>query len=129
MNYWYYHDTKIKELKQLYTRINKQTQNELQNIFKMFDENSEELYNIANDKVKQKINTIIEEYKDKKLLSGYFGVIAKKIYIRTRVKNIELLEFLIYGAYIEEQSKLKDKELNILYSDANYYYQERAERN
>lgn len=30
---------------------------------------------------------------------------------------------LIYGAYIEEQEKLHDTELNIMKEDANYYYQ------
>ena len=31
---------------------------------------------------------------------------------------------LIYSAYIEEQSKIKEKELNIFRDIANYYYQE-----
>ena len=82
------------------------------------------MYNIANTKTKKRVNTYIEEWKDKGVLTGYFGILAKNIYTRTRVKNSEILELLIYGAYIEEQNKLKEQELNIMYDDANYYYEQ-----
>lgn len=124
MNNWKYHDGKMKELKQLYIKTSKQTQNKLQEIIDTFKFNFDTLYNIADAKTKKRVNTYIEEWKDKGLLTGYFGTLAKNIYNRTRVKNSEILELLIYGAYIEEQSKLKEQELNIMYDDVNYYYQE-----
>lgn len=55
-----------------------------------------------------------------------FGMLANNIYIRTRIKNSEILELLIYNAYVEEQNKLKEKEQQIMYEDANYYYQQRT---
>lgn len=125
---WDYHNEKLKKLKQMYRRTNSQTQRNLQTIFKTLNLNSENLYNIANNKTKQTANTYIEELKDKGLLKGYFGVLAKNIYSRTRVKNSEILELFIYGEYIEEQSKLDEYEKQIMYEDCNYYYQERAER-
>ena len=85
------------------------------------------MYSIANTKTKKRINTYIEEWQDKGLLTGDFGIQVKNIYKRTRVKNSEILELLIYGAYIEEQSKLEETELNILKEDANYYYQQGQE--
>lgn len=121
---WQYHDNKMKELNQIYKKISKQTQNNLQSIFDTMKFTSDNVYNIADVKTKQKANAYIEEWKDKGLLEGYFGVLAKNIYKRTRVKNNEILELLIYGAYIEEQAKLQDKELDIFKEDANYYYQE-----
>lgn len=124
MNYWQYHDERMKELKQLYLRISKQTQIRLQAIFESIDFDFDYLYNIADKEYKSRINTYIEEWKDKGLLTGYFGILAKNIYNRTKVKNSEILELLIYGAYVEEQSKIQEKELNIMYADANYYYQE-----
>ena len=124
MNNWQYHDKKMKELKQLYLKINKQTQNKLQEIFDTFNYTSDNIYNIADSKTKKRINTYIEEWKEKGLLTGYFGTLANNIYRRTRVKNSEILELLIYGAYVEEQSKLKEQELNIMYDDVNYYYQQ-----
>lgn len=111
-------------LKKIYQRISKQTQNDLQEIFDTFNFNYETLYNIADNKTKNRINTYIETWKEQGLLTGYFGTLAKNIYSRTRVKNSEILELLIYSAYIEEQSKLEKTELNIFKEDANYYYQE-----
>ena len=124
MDNWQYHDNKMKELKQLYKKTSKQTQNKLQEIIDTFKFDFDTLYNIADNKTKKRVNTYIEEWKDKGLLTGYFGILAKNIYSRTRVKNSEILELLIYSAYIEEQSKIQEQELNIMYDDVNYYYQE-----
>lgn len=107
----------------MYQKTSLQTQNRLQEIFKIFNFAFDNLYNMADKKTKQQVNTYIEEWKDKKLLNGYFGMLADNIYKRTRVKNSEILELLIYSAYIEEQNKLQEKELNIFRDDANYYYQ------
>jgi hypothetical protein len=125
---WEKHDNYMKQLKQLYTRTSKQTQNRLQELFDTFNFTSENIYSIANTKTKQRINTMIEEWKDKKILSGYFGMLASNIYRKTRVKNSEILELLIYSAYIEEQSKLDEYEHNVMYENMNYYYEERTER-
>lgn len=114
----------MQELKKIYNKISKQTQNRLQEIFDTFDLSFDTLYNIADTKTKNRINTYINEWKDKGLLTGYFGTLANNIYDRTRVKNSEILELLIYGAYIEEQSKLQESELNIFKDVASYYYQQ-----
>ena len=112
------------ELKKIYQRINQQTKNKLQEIFDSINFDFNNLYNIADSKTKKKINTYIEEWEDKGLLKGQFGLLAKNIKNRTRVRNSEILELLIYGAYIEEQEKLNETELNIFKDVANYYYQE-----
>lgn len=127
MNNWKFHDKQMTKLKRLYLKTSKQTQNRLQEIIENFKFDFDTLYNIADKKTKDKVNTYIEEWKDKGLLTGYFGTLAKNIYGRTRVKNSEILGLLIYGAYIEEQSKIQEQELNIMYDDANYYYQEGQE--
>lgn len=93
-------------------------------ILKTYNFNQESLYQIVSNKTKSRINTYIEELKEKGLLKGYFGLLAKNIYKRTRVKSSEILELFIYGAYIEEQSKLDKYEKQIMYDDVNYYYQE-----
>lgn len=121
---WQYHDKKMQELKALYNRISKQTQNQLQEIFDSIDFDFSNLYSIVDNKKKNRINTYIEEWKDKGLLTGYFGVLANNIYKRTRVKNSEILELLIYGAYVEEQAKLNESELKIFKSDVGHYYQQ-----
>lgn len=99
-------------------------------ILKTLNLNSNNLYNIADIKTKNIANIYIEELKDKGLLknNSYFSILAKNIYSRTRVKNSEILELYIYGAYIEEQSKLDEYEKQIMYDDCNYYYQDRTKR-
>ena len=119
---WQYHDEKMKELHKLYKRISKQTQNEIQSIFNGIDFTFDDLYSYT--KNKKMIDAKIEEWDDKGLLNGDFGKLARKIKSRTKVKNNEVLELLIYGAYIEEQSKLQDKELEIIKSDVSYYYEQ-----
>ena len=121
---WKFHDQKMQELKRIYNRISRQTQNKLQEIFDSIDFTFEDMYNIADIRAKNRINTYIEEWKDKGLLKGYFGMLANNIYKRARVKNSEIVELLIYGAYIEEQSKVAEYEKQIMYDDANYYYQQ-----
>ena len=126
MDIWNYHDTKIQELKQLYNKTSKQTQNRLQEIFDTFNFTSENIYDIADNKTKKRINTYIESWKEQGLLksNNYFSVLANNIHKRTRVKNSEILELLIYSAYIEEQNKLEEQEKQIMYEDANYYYEQ-----
>ncbi len=51
-------------------------------------------------------------------------MLANNIYNNTRVKNSEILELLIYSAYIEEQSQLDEYEQNIFKEVITYYYQE-----
>ena len=126
MNVWQHHDKKMKELKQLYNKTSKKTQNRLQELLDTFNFTTENIYNIADNKTKKRINTYIEQWKEQGLLknNSYFTALANNIYKRTRVKNSEILELLIYSAYIEEQSKLEEQEKQIMYEDANYYYEE-----
>ena len=97
---WEQHDNYMKQLKQLYNKTSKQTQNRLQELLDTFNFASENIYNIADNKTKKRINNYIEQWKEQKLLTGYFGLLANNIYRRTRVKNSEILELLIYSAYI-----------------------------
>lgn len=121
---------KMYELKKFYNRIDKQKQLRLQELLNTFNFTTENIYNIADNKTKKRINTYIEQWKEQGLLknNSYFIALANNIYKRTRVKNSEILELLIYSAYIEEQNKLEEQETQIMYEDANYYYEERTKR-
>lgn len=123
---WKVHDNYMRQLKQLYNKTSKQTQNRLQEIFDTFNFITENIYNIADNKTKKRINTYIEQWKEQGLLknNSYFTVLANNIYKRTRVKNSEILELLIYSSYVEEQNKLAEQETQIMYEDANYYYEQ-----
>lgn len=126
MEIWKYHDKQMQKLKMIYQRTNRQTQNKLQELFDTFNFTIENIYNITDNKTKKRINTYIEQWKEQGLLknNNYFTALVNNIYKRTRVKNSEILELLIYSAYIEEQSKLEKQEKQIMYEDANYYYEQ-----
>lgn len=123
---WEQHDGYMKQLKQLYNKTSRQTQNRLQELFDTFNFTTENIYDIADNKTKKRINTYIEGWKEQGLLknNNYFTVLANNIYKRTRVKNSEILELVIYSAYIEEQNKLEKQEEQIMYEDANHYYEQ-----
>ena len=120
----------MQKMKIIYQRTSKQTQNKLQELFDTFNFTSENIYDIVDNKNKKRINTYIEQWKEQGLLknNNYFTSLVNNIYRRTRVKNSEILELLIYSAYIEEQNKLEEQEKEIMYKDANYYYEERTKR-
>lgn len=74
---WKIHDKKMLELKQLYNRVSKQTQNRLQEIFNSINFEFSDLYSIADNSLKNKANTYIEEMKDKGLLTRLFWYASK----------------------------------------------------
>ncbi|MGN1012278.1 MAG: hypothetical protein ACI4ON_00385 [Clostridia bacterium] len=119
---WKHHNENMIKLKNIYKSISKQTQTRLQEIFKILDLKYDNLYKIADKRTKEIINAKIDEWRQKNFLKGYFGVLANNIYNKIRVKNSEILELLIYGAYTEEQNKLDEYENQIIYDDMNYYY-------
>lgn len=57
---WKVHDNYMRHLKQLYNKTSKQKQLRLQEIFDTFNFTTENIYNIADNKTKKRINTYIE---------------------------------------------------------------------
>ena len=65
---WKQHDKYMQELKQLYNKTSKHTQNRLQELFDTFNFTSENIYNIADNKTKKRINTYIERLERTKII-------------------------------------------------------------
>ena len=116
----------MRELKKLYQIKNLQLQNRLQEIFDSYSFDFNNLYSIADKDTKQRIDTYIEQLKES-LIDSELEELADNIYNRKRVKNSEILEFLIYSAYIDEKIAVEDKEFEIFREDINNYYQEGQE--
>lgn len=83
---WEVHNNYMRQLKQLYNKTSKQTQNRLQELFDTFNFTQENIFDIADNKTKKRINTYIEQWKEQGLLknNNYFTVLANNIYKRTR---------------------------------------------
>lgn len=124
MEYWQYHDKKMKELKSIYIKIDNQTRNRLQEIFNRFEITLENLHLYVDNNIKNQVNTYIEEWKEKGYLKGYFGILAKSIYSKKNVKYLEILELLIYEVYIEQQEKEKKEEDLLFFSLFSFYFLE-----
>lgn len=65
---WKIHDSYMKQLKQLYLKTSKQTQLRLQEIFNTFNFTSENIYDIADNKTKRRINAYIERLERKRTI-------------------------------------------------------------
>lgn len=123
-NYWSFHNSKMIELKKKYNKIDKQTRNRLQEIFNRFEITSNNLYLYVSSNVKKQINTYIEEWTTKKIDDDYFKVLLMSIYSKDKVTYAEILELLIYEAYIEQQIKEKDEEDSLFFALFAFYYME-----
>ena len=75
---WEQHDKYVKQLKQLYNKTSRQTQNRLQEIFDTFNFTSENIYDIADNKTKKRINTYIERMERTKIINRLFWSISKQ---------------------------------------------------
>ena len=123
MNYWEYHDNKIKELRQLYEKYSRQTKNKLSyNFAEINNLKFNTVFDYATKEYLKKIKSQIDEWDSLKLTNGYFKYLSKDIYQRKKVKLKEIFMLLILFAFIEENSKLEDKELEIFRDDVNNYY-------
>ena len=76
MDNWQYHNGKMKELKQLYLKTSKQTQNRLQEIIDIFKFSFDTLYNVTDNKTKNRVNTYIEEWKGQRNINRILWYIS-----------------------------------------------------
>lgn len=114
---WNYTDKKLKEIFKKYNKLNKRTQDKLQDVFNNFNFTYQEIFKYASMKNLRKVNRIIEELKENNLINDYYGKsLLNKIYKKIRVKNSLILEFMIYMCFLEERKKLDEYE-NLMFND------------
>ena len=75
---WKVHDNYMEQLKQLYNKTSKQTQNRLQELFDTFNFTSENIYNIADNKLKRRINIYIEPLERTMTINWLFWNVSKQ---------------------------------------------------
>ena len=75
---WKVHDNYMEQLKQLYNKTSKQTQNRLQELFDTFNFTSENIYNIADNKLKRRINIYIERLERTRTINWLFWNVSKQ---------------------------------------------------
>lgn len=122
--FWKYHDEQMIKLRKIYNRINSQLKNKLQEYFNRFEITTDNLYSYVPSRIKTQVNSYIEEWKDKGYLKGDFKILANNMYSKINVRYIEILELLIYQAYIEQKEKESSEEELLFFALLSFYYKE-----
>lgn len=122
-NRWAEVDKQLSAFLKKYQKLNKKTQDKLQQVFDGITFTREDINKYITDKEKEKFKRTIEEYDDKGLLDGYFGYQCKLLLRRSRIKYSEMLEILIVGCYMEEKKSLDELENNLFKEISQHIYE------
>lgn len=115
-NRWKYTDKRLQEYLKIYKRINARTQDYIQDIFNDISYSYNDLNKPISSSTRKKLERIIDEWRENKLLSGYFEYKVNELMKKRYITNEEVLDILIWGAYVKERKQLDEYE-NILFID------------
>lgn len=110
---WQYTDRRLKAFRLKYIKLNKNTQDKIQDVFNDIDINFNELEKTIPLSKKQKLYRKIEFWKENKLLTGYFKYIVNKTLSKKKITYNEMLEILLWGVFVEERNKLDEYEKSL----------------
>ena len=109
-NRWRYTDLKLRDYLKIYKKISSKTQDRIQDIFNSIDFEFIDLNKPISSNQRKKLLRIIDEWKESNLLSGYFGYKANELIKKRYITNQEMLDILLWGAYIKERNQLDEYE-------------------
>ena len=122
MDRWKTTDEKLKEMLKKYNKLNKRTQDKIQEVFDSIDFNGQNLFDIASKSTLDKVNRKIEEYTENNEINEYTRYRINKIYRKSRIRNNEVLDFLIFMCFLEERDKLTLYEEEMFHEISNVEY-------
>lgn len=122
MDRWKTTDEKLKEMLKKYNKLNKRTQDKIQEVFDSIDFNGQNLFDIASKRTLDKVNRKIEEYVENNEINEYTKYRINKVYRKSRIKNNEVLDFLIFMCFLEERNTLTKYENNMFQEIINKEY-------
>lgn len=123
MDRWKTTDEKLKEMLKKYNKLNKRTQDKIQEVFDSIDFNGQNLFDIASKSTLDKVNRKIEEYTENNEINDYTRYRINKIYRKSRIRNNEVLDFLIFMCFLEERDKLTEYENEMFHELSNVEYE------
>lgn len=109
-NRWRYTDMKLRDYLKIYKKVSSKTQDNIQDIFNSIDYEYTDLNKPISNNQRKKLLRIIEEWKETNLLNGYFGYKANELIKKRYITNQEMLDILLWGAYIKERNQLDEYE-------------------
>ena len=102
-----------------YKKLNRKTQDKLQDVFNLIKISYQDINKPISKQEKARLDRFILELQESGLLNDYYGYKARLMLNKKKVTYSEMLEIMIEGCYIDENSKLD--EIN------NQYYYEIAD--
>lgn len=97
-----------------YLKVNRETRDQIQNVFNEMNIEYKDINKLVSKEQKNKLNRFILKLKEKGLLTGYFGYMARLIYSKKNVTYLEMLNIMIMACYIEQNDEL-DEYNNLLF--------------
>ena len=110
---WENVDKRLNDFMKQYNKINKRTQDKIQQVFDSIDFTIEDVNKYISPETKERFKRQVEEYEEQGLLTGYFGYNVKNIIKKNKIKNIDMLEILIQGCYMQEMKSVNVIETNL----------------
>lgn len=121
-NRWAEVDKKLSAFLKKYNRINKRTQDKLQQVFDGIDFTIEDANKYINQETREKFERQVEEFEEQGILKGYFGYNTKNVLRRSKIKNVDMLEVLIAGCYMLEMKSVNEIEMNLFKETTDEIY-------
>ena len=129
-NRWKNANLKLKEYLKVYKKISRKTQDKIQDIFNNVDYEYMDLNKPISSKQRKRLLRIVDDWEENNLLDGYFGFKVNELMKKRYISNEDMLDILLWGAYVEERSTLDEYE-RVLFIDVgtDLYNQGRKEIN
>ncbi|HIQ91009.1 MAG TPA: hypothetical protein IAB27_05245 [Candidatus Coprosoma intestinipullorum] len=124
---WKEIDEKLSEYLDKYKKLNRKTQDKLQDIFNSVDFAYQDINKTIPKSKKNRLDRYIQDLQDQGLLTDYFGYEARLILNKKNVTYAEMLSIMIEGIYIEENKTLLEYTDNLLYSVCEISYNQGLE--
>lgn len=109
-NRWRYTDMKLRDYLKIYKKISLRTQDNIQDIFNSIDFEYIDLSKPISNNQRKKILRVIDEWKESNLLNRYFEYKVNELIKKRYITNQEMLDILLWGAYVKERSQLDERE-------------------
>ena len=112
---WGYTRKELKQFRKDYDKLNKETQDKLQEIFTSYNITYDKLYKTISYNDKQRLKRKINQWKKMGIYKGYFEFRVEEL-MKGKITYRDLIEILLYGAYAEEEEEL-DFKIKTLFSN------------
>lgn len=123
-NRWKYTNNKLKEYLKIYKKISLNTQDDIQDIFNSISYSYVDLNKPISTVQRKKLKRVIDKWEEKGLLVGYFGYKVNELMDKRYITNEEMLDILLWGAFVSEREQLNQYEKQLFIDVGNDLYKQ-----